>query len=123
MNTSIMTQYSLHVGDWVYVKDKCFRPVKIAWMDDNEIVTYDGDSYKYDELQPVYISNKIIVEFSLPVEGMILKGKEGNDYLFSVMDDYGDPTDISANSIHLLQRRYYDATLKYLKLNWRGANL
>ena len=123
MCTAKLTPYNLHVGDWVYIKNKCFRPVRIAGMDDCEIFTPDGDIYKFEELEPVYISNKTIVEFSLPVDGMTLKGKEGQDFCFSVMDDNGDSCEFKVNSIHLLQRHYYGITSRYLYLNWKGANL
>lgn len=118
-----MTPYTLHVGDWVYNKNKCFWPIKISHMDDTYVYTTDGDYYSYADLEPVYISDKTIVEFSLPGENLIIKGKEENDYLFSAIDNDGESWDFTVNSIHMLQRHYYGITKKYLKLKWKGANL
>ena len=75
LNADKMSPYNLHVGDWVYVKKKCFWPVQIAAMDDFQISTRDGDLFSYDEIEPVFISNKTITEFSLPCEGMAIKGR------------------------------------------------
>ena len=122
-NTNQMTPYNLHVGDWVYVRNKCFWPVRIASMDDFEIATVDGDIYKYEELGPVRISRKTIEEFSLPCKDMTIKGKEGDNYWFCVRDYNGETWDFKANSIHVLQHNYYEATSLYLRLKWRGANL
>ena len=118
-----MCPYSLHIGDWIYIKHKCFWPVQIAAMDDYQISTKDGDLFFYDEIEPVYISHKIITEFSLPCEGLTIKGRAGCDYRFCVYDNNGDALEFSANSIHLLQHRYYDYTGNYLRLGWKGANL
>ena len=123
MAAQAMTPYNLHVGDWVYIRNKCFRPVKIAGMDDFEIFTPDGDIYKYEDLDPVYISHKTITEFSLPVKGMTLNGKDGGDFHFSIVDDNGKRREFDVNSIHLLQRHYHDFTSKYLNLKWNGTNL
>lgn len=119
----IMTPYNLHVGDWVYIKHKCFWPVQIAAMDDYQISTKDGDLFFYDEIEPVFISNKTIKEFSLPCEGMAIQGREGCEYRFCVYGCDGDAVEFSARSIHLLQHRYYDCTGNYLRLGWKGANL
>lgn len=118
-----MTPYNLHIGDWVYIRNKCFRPVRIAAMDDFGIYTLDGDFYKYELLDPVYISHKTITEFSLPVKGMTLNGKDGSDFHFCVVDNDGMIREFDVNSIHLLQRQYHDITSKYLNLKWNGANL
>lgn len=123
MATPIMTPYSLHVGDWVYVRNKCFRPVRIAAMDDFQICTPDGDLYKYEELDPVYISHKTITEFSLPIKGMTIDGKDGGEFHFRIVGDDGLVREFDVNSIHLLQRHYHDITLRYLYLTWNGANL
>jgi len=122
-HTSKMTPYNLHVGDWVYIKHKCFWPVQITAMDDFQISTKDGDLFYYDEIEPVFISNKTITEFSLPCEGMAIKGKEGGEYRFCVYDSNGDAMEFCASSIHLLQHRYFDFTGNYLRLGWKGANL
>ena len=118
-----MTPYNLHVGDWVYVRNKCFWPVRIASMDDYEISTFQGDLYRFEELEPVYISNKTITEFSLPCEGMTIKGKEGDNYWFCIKNNNGETWDFRTNSIHSLQHHYYEITSLYLQLKWKGANL
>ena len=118
-----MTPYNLHIGDRVYIKHKCYWPVQIAAMDDHQISTKDGNLFFYEELEPIFISHKTITEFSLPCEGMAIKGREGSEYWFCVYDNNGDAVDFIANSIHLLEHRYYDHTGNYLNLGWKGANL
>jgi hypothetical protein len=118
-----MTPYNLHVGDWVYVKNKCFWPIKIASMDDYEIATIDGDLYDFEELEPIYLSTKTISEFSLPCNGMDIKGKVGENYLFCVFDQNGGKWEFLANSVNSLQKQYYDITGQHLMLKWSGANL
>lgn len=122
-NADQMSPYNLHVGDWVYVRNKCFWPIRIAAMDDFQISTKDGDLFGYDELEPVYVSNKTIIEFSLSSKGMTIKGKEGDEYKFGLIDKDGKSCEFSANSIHLLQRNYFSVTGHYLRLNWKGANM
>ena len=123
LNADKMSPYNLHIGDWVYVKKKCFWPVQIAAMDDFQISTRDGDLFSYDEIEPVFISNKTITEFSLPCEGMTIKGREDGEYCFCIIDGDGESWEFSANSIHLLQRHYFGITGNYLRLKWKGANL
>ena len=123
MCISKLNPYNMHIGDWVYVRNKCFRPIRISHMDEIYIYTDDGDYYSYADLEPVYVSDKTIVEFSLPNKNMIIKGKDGNEYLFSVIDKEGESWEFLTNSIHMLQRNYYGIREEYLKLKWKGANL
>ena len=122
-NADMMSPFNLHVGDWVYIKKKCFWPIQIAAMDNEQISTKDGDLFYYDEIEPVYLSHKTITEFSLPCEGMTIKGREGGEYWFRIADSDGEAWEFSANSIHILQRYYYGITGNYLRMNWKGANL
>ena len=122
-STNQMTPFNLHIGDWVYVRNKWFWPVRIAYMDEYEIYTDQGDIYSFEELDPVLITNKTIAEFSLPCLGMTIKGKEGDSYWFCVMDNNGEAWDFKANAIHILQHQYHKITSLYLRLKWRGKNL
>ena len=121
--SNLMTPYNLHVGDWVYVKDKYYQPVKIASMDDCKIATSFGDIYSFAVLKPVFISDKTIKEFSLPCKGMAIKGKEGKYWWFSVMDKDGEVWEFKTNSIHNLQLHYYGITKRYLNLQWRKGDV
>ena len=118
--TNRLTPYFLRIGDYVYIRDRSYRPVRIFSMDEHEISTQTGEIYRYEDLRPVFLSAKTIREFSLPCRGMAIKRKMGNRYLFSVTGPNGGSREFVANSVHLLQHCYHDCTLQPLVLKWKG---